>query len=547
MSAIWAAKSRFQSPSLSLEEDRPMRKNLVVCFLSCFVFLATLAAQAPAPDQPPAKSTGQVPEAKPTPPPPADLPATSVTRHSVKVGGRILDYTATAAVMPMKDDSGKIVADIFYIAYTFDGVMDRTKRPVLFAFNGGPGSASVWMHMGFLGPRKVVYSEEGWALRPPYRIEDNSFSILDEADIVFIDPVATGYSRMAPGEDPHTFHGVAEDLDSVAEFIRLYLTKNGRWDSPKFLIGESYGTTRAAGLTGRLMSKYNIFLNGTILVSSMTLGVRLGADTETALILPHYTATAWYHKKLPADLQAKPLRDVLDESEAFALGEFLLALARGNTLSPREKDDIAAKLARFSGLSPEYLKNRNLRVEAPQFRKELLRKEGLVVGRLDSRYTGIVKSASGEEFEDDPAMTDWFGGFTGAINQYFKNELKVETDLNYNIFGDVGRWRGMNMFGETTGSEGGMFGPPQSVGEMLYQAMAKNRFQKVLVLAGYYDGACDYFSAEYAFTHLDPAGAVKDRVKFAFYECGHMMYIRGADLAAAKGDLAAFIRSCLSD
>ena len=523
-----------------------MRKKSLFVFLACLTFMtAMLSAQAPAGNPASAPLLAQAQEAKAAPLPTVNLPETSATKHTVKVGGRVLNYTATAAMMPMKDESGKHMADIFYIAYTLDGVADRTKRPVLFSFNGGPGSSSVWMHMGFLGPRKVVYSEEGWALRPPYRIEDNEYSILDEADLVFIDPVATGYSRMAPGEDPHKYHGVTEDLASVGEFIRLYLTKNGRWDSPKFIIGESYGTTRAAGLTGTLMSDYNIFLNGTILVSSMTLGVRLGADMQTALILPHYTATAWYHKKLPADLQARPLRAVLDEAEAFALGDYLLALARGNTLSPKEKDDIAGKVARYSGLSPEYLLGNNLRVEAELFRKELLRKEGRTVGRLDSRYTGIVKSPYGEEYDDDPAMTDWYGGFTGAVNQYFKNELKVETDLNYNIFGDVGMWRGMNMFGEQMPSSG--FFAPQSVGEMLYDAMAKNRFQKVLVLAGYYDGACDYFGAEYAFSHLDPAGLVKDRVKFAYYECGHMMYIRKSDLGAAKRDVADFIRSCLSD
>lgn len=524
-----------------------MRIKPILCFLAWFAAAAAMAAaQAPAASPAAAVSPGQAAEAKPAPPA-ADLPAASVTKHSIRVGGRALDYTSTAALMPMKDETGKPVADIFYIAYTLDGVTDRTRRPILFSFNGGPGSASVWMHMGFLGPRKVVYNEEGWALRPPYRLEDNAHSILDEADIVFIDPVATGFSRMRPGEDPHKYHGVTEDLESVAEFIRLYLTRSGRWDSPKFIIGESYGTTRAAGLTGTLMDVHNIFLNGTILVSSMTLGVRLGEDLGIALILPHYTATAWYHKKLPPDLLAKPLPDVLDESEDFAIGEFLLALARGNGLSPEEKNDIAVKLARYSGLSKEFILGNNLRVEAGLFRKELLRKEGRVVGRLDSRYTGIVKSPSGEEFMDDPAMTDWFGGFTAAINQYFKNELKVETDLPYNIFGDVGRWRGMNMLGETTASEEGMFGRPQSVGEMLYRAMAKNPFQKVLVLAGYYDGGCDYFSAEYAFTHLDPAGTVKDRIAFAYYECGHMMYIREADLAAAKRDVAAFIRSCLAD
>ncbi len=517
-----------------------MRKKLSVFLLLCFVFLAaTLTAQAPPQDKPASPVQG----AQSTPLPLVVPTAPSVTQHTIKVGGKVLNYTATAAVMPMKDENGKLLANMFYIAYTLNGVPDRTKRPLLFSFNGGPGSASVWLHMGFLGPRKVVYSDEGWALQPPYKLEDNEYSILDEADIVFIDPIATGYSRMAPGEEPHKYHGVMEDLDSVGQFIRLYITKNGRWDSPKFIIGESYGTTRAAGLTGYLMSKYNIYLNGTILVSSMTLGVRLGSDMETALILPHCTATAWYHKKLPADLLAKPLRTVLDESEKFALGEFLGALVKGNTLTVQEKDDIAAKLARFSGLSAEYLKRNNLRVNAMQFCKELLRDKGLVVGQLDSRYTGVDKSSAGEYPEGDPADSDLNGGFAGAINQYLKNELKYETDLSYNISGDVGPWRGMS---EMQGPGGEMFGRIEGVGEMLRQAMVQNRFQKVLVLAGYYDGVCNYFSAEYAFSHLDPAGTAKDRVKFTFFECGHMMYVRKADLAKAKGDLAVFIQSCLS-
>jgi carboxypeptidase C (cathepsin A) len=525
-----------------------MNKKLSFGFLICLIlFLSTVpaAAQQPPQEKPPAQGLAQT---QPQAPPQVAMPGPSATQHSIKVGGKVLNYTATASMMPMKDDNGKVVANIFYIAYTLNGVPDRTKRPVLFSFNGGPGSSSVWMHMGFLGPRKVVYSEEGFALKPPYQLEDNSCSILDEADLVFIDPVATGYSRMAPGEDAHKFHGVMEDLASVGDFIRLWVTKNGRWDSPKFIIGESYGTTRASGLTGYMLSKYNMYLNGTILVSSMTLGVRLGADLETALILPHYTATAWYHKKLPADLLAKPLRTVLDESEKFALGEYLHALAQGNTLSSQERDDVAAALARTSGLGAEYLKRSNLRVDAMQFRKELLRDKGLTVGRLDSRYTGVDKSSAGEYPEGDPAMSNWSGGFTGAVNQYFRNELKFETDLNYNIFGDVGLWRGMNMFGEMETPRERMFmGPMEGVGEMLRSAMVQNPHQKVLVLAGYYDGGCDYYSAEYAFTHLDPAGSVKDRVKFAYYECGHMMYIRKADLMKAKADLADFIRGCLAN
>jgi carboxypeptidase C (cathepsin A) len=523
-----------------------MKKQVSSVFLVWLILIIAAApafAQQPPREKPAAAPATQAPVAQPA------MPAPSTTQHTIKVGGKALNYTATAAMMPMTDDSGKLMANIFYIAYTLNGVPDKTKRPVLFSFNGGPGSSSVWMHMGFLGPRKVVYDTEGFALRPPYQLEDNADSILDEADLVFIDPVATGYSRMAAGEDAHKYHGVMEDLESVADFIRRWTSKNGRWDSPKFIIGESYGTTRASGLTGYLASRYNMYLNGTILVSSMTLGVRLGADMETAMIFPHYTATAWYHKKLAADLEARPLRDVLDESEKFATNEYTVALARGNTLTAAENDAVAAKLARYSGLGAEYYKRSNLRVDARQFRKELLRDKGIVVGRLDSRYAEPDKSSAGEYPEGDAAMSNWSGAFTGALNQYFKNELKFETDLNYNIFGDVGMWRGMNMFGEMESSRGpgAFFGRMEGVGEMLRAAMIQNPHHKTLVLAGYYDGGCDYYSAEYAFSHLDPAGSIKDRVKFAYYECGHMMYIRKADLAKAKADVAGFIRSCLGD
>jgi len=325
-----------------------MKKPVLCALLTCLILIlaaAPVAAQIPAKEKPAAPAAAQA-----APPAPPAVPAPSTPQHSIKVGGKLLNYTAPAAMMPMPDDAGKVMANIFYIAYTLNGVTDRTKRPVLFSFNGGPGSSSVWMHMGFLGPRKVVYDEEGFALRPPYKLEDNADSILDEADLVFIDPVATGYSRMAPGEDAHKYHGVMEDLDSVADFIRRWTSKNGRWDSPKFIIGESYGTTRASGLTGYLASRYNMYLNGTILVSSMTLGVRLGADMETAMIFPHYTATAWYHKRLPADLQAKPLRDVLDEAEKFAVNEYTVALAKGNTMTAAEADVVAEQLARYSGL-----------------------------------------------------------------------------------------------------------------------------------------------------------------------------------------------------
>jgi carboxypeptidase C (cathepsin A) len=452
----------------------------------------------------------------------------SVTKHSVTIGGQVVDYTVTTGTMPLRDAKNEQDAYIFYIAYTKDGVKDKTKRPLMFSFNGGPGSSSVWMHMGFLGPRKVLYNTDGFQLQPPYEVVDNEYSILDVTDLVFIDPVATGYSRMLPKKSLHKYHGVMEDIQSVAEFIRLYVTRNDRWGSPKFIIGESYGTTRAAGLTGYLLSAHRMYTNGTILVSMTELGADPAQDLSCMLILPHFTATAWYHKVLPADLQAKPLREVLDEAEAFTLGEYALALNKGGWLLDSERDDIAAKISRYTGLSAEFVKNCNLRVDRRRFWKELLRSRGLTVGRLDSRYTGMDRDSGGETFEFDPAMAHWNGPFTGAVNRYFREELKINTDLTYNIFGNVRPWKGR---GEV------------STGEMLRQAMTANPYLKVFVLEGYYDAACDYFTAQYTMNHLDLTGKLKDRISFGFYESGHMMYIHLPSLIKAKQDLAHFIQS----
>lgn len=465
--------------------------------------------------------------------------AKSITKHAIKIGGSTIEYTATAGKIPIMDENnGKVLAEIFFIAYTKNGVTNDSKRPLLFSFNGGPGSSSVWMHMAFLGPRKVLYDDEGFALQPPYELVDNEYSILDKTDIVFIDPVATGYSRMAKGEDLHKYHGVMEDIESVAEFIRMYVTRNNRWDSPKFIIGESYGTTRAAGLTGYLQSRLNMYINGTILVSTMTIGFGPGDDLSYMTILPHYTATAYYHQQLPADLQSKSLREVLDEAEKFAMGDYTLALVKGNKLTPEEISQTADKIARYTGLSKNYIINSNLRVSRTRFRKELLRNQQLTVGRLDSRYKGIDKDAAGEMNEYDPAMAHWSGAFTGTLNTYLREELKYETDLKYNIFGNVRPWKQLQSSRTSM-----MMRQPSSVGEMLRQAMTQNEYLRVFVLEGYYDGACDYFGAEYSFSHLDVAGKFKDRVKFGFYECGHMMYLRKADLAKAKQDLVDFIDS----
>ncbi|MCJ7681440.1 MAG: hypothetical protein MUP70_11990, partial [Candidatus Aminicenantes bacterium] len=451
----------------------------------------------------------------PAAPQAVDWDKDAVTKHTLRIDGKDIRYTARAGFLPIVEED-KTTAQIFYIAYTRDDTSDPANRPVTFSFNGGPGSSSIWMHMAFLGPRKVLYDDEGFALQPPYRLADNEFSILDATDLVFIDPAATGFSRMMPGEDPHKYHGVMEDIASVGEFIRLYVTRNNRWGSPKFIIGESYGTTRASGLTGYLQDQHRMYINGTILVSMTALGYSAGGDLSLMTILPHYTATAWFHKQLSADLQAKPLREVLDEAEMFATGPYTLALIRGNTLSPEEKDKVATEMARLTGLDKGFLLKSDLRVSAAVFRRHLLSEEGLTVGRLDSRYTGVEAGSPEMAFRTDPAMESWNGPFTGAVNQYFHQELGVRFDMEYNVFGDVRPWKGRN---------------DAFVGQMLHRALIQNPYLNVMVLEGYYDGACDYFTAQYTFSHLDLAGKIKDRIHFRYYECGHMMYIRKPDLA----------------
>jgi carboxypeptidase C (cathepsin A) len=321
-----------------------------------------------------------------------------VTHHRAHIGGREVAYTATTGTMLLRADDGKVRASIYFTAYTRDGVSDLGRRPITFAYNGGPGSASAWLHMGAFGPRRVVLDDEGWAPPPPYQIADNNESLLDVTDLVFIDPVSTGFSRPAPGENANNFHGVREDIESVGDFVRDYIARFERWSSPKFLAGESYGTTRSAGLSRYLQEKLNVYLNGIVLVSSIlnfeTARFDVGNDLPYPLFLPTYTATAWYHKKLPADLQGD-LQKTLAEAERFAAGEYTLALMRGNDLSAAERHAVAEKLSRYTGLSAAFLEAENLRPPIFEFTKELLRSERLTVGRLDSRFKGIDRTSSG--------------------------------------------------------------------------------------------------------------------------------------------------------
>ena len=452
-----------------------------------------------------------------------------VTQHTARIGGATVAYTAEAGWLPIRRD-GKTVAKMFYVAYTRNGVQDLGRRPLLFSFNGGPGTASVWMHMGYTGPRRVVYDDEGFAPIPPGRLEDNPHSVLDVADIVYIDPVPTGFSRMMEGEDLHMFHGTIPDVESVAELIRLYVVREGRWASPKFVIGESYGTTRGAALAGYLVERHQLYLNGVILVSMTDLGIESGPDVGFATALPQLAATAWYHRQLPPELQARPLRDVLDEVEAFALDDYLAALVQGDRLEDARRSATADRVARYTGLTAEYVLSTNLRIDTRRFWKELLRDQRLTVGRLDSRYLGIDRDAAGENPEYDPAIADWNGPFANAVNRYLREELAYSPDLQYNIWGNVRPWDRTS---------------PTPPGDMLRQAMRANPYLKVLIQAGYYDAATDYFGAMHTISHLQPGGEFRDRFRFAYYESGHMMYLRKPDLGKANDDLRAFMQWAL--
>jgi carboxypeptidase C (cathepsin A) len=455
--------------------------------------------------------------------------------HVVTIDGREVRYTAHAGTLTLRAEDGKARANVFFIAYTRDGIADPSQRPVTFSFNGGPGSSSVWLHLGTLGPKRVLMDDQGLPLAPPAALVNNEFSILDVSDLVFIDPVSTGFSRAADGQDAKQFHGLREDVEAVGEFIRLYLARHQRWTSPKFLIGESYGTTRAAGLSNHLQQQHGIYWNGIMLVSSIlnfqTARFERGNDLPFALFLPTYTATAWYHKKLAPELQAD-LRKTLDEAERFAMNDYTLALMKGNRLTAAERADIAARVARYTGLSPQYVEETNLRVEIMRFTKELLRDRRQTVGRLDSRFTGTDHDAAGERFEFDPSMSAIRGPYSAAINDYLRRDLKYESDLSYEVLtGRVRPWSYREYENRYV-----------NVAETLRQAMNENPHLKVLVANGYYDLATPYFATEYTFAHMGFEPGIHDRVRMTYYESGHMMYIHLPSLRQLKRDIAAFVR-----
>jgi carboxypeptidase C (cathepsin A) len=459
----------------------------------------------------------------------------SQTSHAVRVDGREIKYTATAGTLPIRLDDGKLAARMFFVAYTKDGENAKT-RPLSFLYNGGPGSASVWLHMGSFAPKKVQMAHEGFQPAPPFNLVDNEYSLVDVSDVVFVDAISTGYSRTLAGSDPAQFHGVRGDLRAFGEFIRGYLDSYDRWPSPKFLIGESYGTIRSAGLAQELQTRHGIELNGVVLLSALlsyqTLQPAPNNDVAYAAAIPTFTATAWYHKKLPPEL-AGDLKKAVAEARSFTWGEYMTALTRGNTLADAERRAVAQKLARLTGLSAEFVEQCNLRVSAGRFRKELLRDKRLVVGRLDSRFTAHDLDAAGEQQEFDPSNTALQGGYTATFSDYVRNELKWESDLHYPTSGNVRPWKwddvGENRYMDMT--------------EPLRQTMARNPTLRVLFLAGYYDMATVLGGAEFNASHLGYDKTFTERVAFAYYEGGHMMYIRPSAHKQLKEDVARFIKA----
>jgi carboxypeptidase C (cathepsin A) len=475
-----------------------------------------------------------------TPPPPADPAMTDgapvVAHHTISVAGRTLEYTTTTGMMPLRNAAtGETEARVFFVAYTLDGVADRSQRPLMFSFNGGPGSSSVWLHLGALGPRRVEMMENGEMPAPPFRLVDNDQTWLDATDLVFIDPVGTGYSRAARPELGQRYFGLQGDIQSVGDFIRLYLTKNERWTSPLFLVGESYGTTRASGLSGYLIEK-GIAFNGILLISTImnfqTARFARGNDLPYVLFLPTYTAIAWYHKKLPPDLQREGLRRTLDEVERWAATDYTTALAKGNKLTPAERQDVVNKLARYTGLSKEYVDQSDFRIEIQHFDKELLRSERRTVGRLDGRFKGLDESAVAETPDFDPSMAAIRPPYTSTFNDYVRGELGFKSDLEYFILGGgVGRWDfgSDNAYADTSIS--------------LQSAFAKNPYMKLFVGCGYYDLATPYFAAQYTLDHMALDPSLRGNVQLHYYEAGHMMYIDRRSLAQLKRDVAAFVQS----
>jgi len=505
------------------------------------IVLALLVAGFPAVLR--AQEAGRAPEAKPAEPPEKKEPPkeeTSATEHSIRIGGQTINYTATFGSILIRDDKDEPAALVFYTAYTRSDTKDMTQRPLTFAYNGGPGSASAWLHMGAFGPRRVVTPDAKYAPPGPYHLSDNASSLIDKTDVVFLDPVGTGYSHAVGKHENKEFWGIDQDVHSLAQVIRLYVSRNSRWTSPKYLLGESYGTFRSAALGAYLQQHDGMDLNGIVLISNVLdlsqLTFGLGDDRCYILYLPSYAATAWYHKMLknpPSDMHA-----LIDDARKFAAGEYAAALMKGSRLTDAEKADMARKLAAYTGLSEDYLIKANLRVTLGQFREELKRATGETTGRLDARYTGPMYDLLAENAETDPQSNAITGAYTAAINSYLRDELKYKTDRNYNLLGgEPGRnweWRRM-------GGPGQFFpGAPNVMGD-LARAMLTNPNLHVEVENGIYDMATPFFATEYTMEHLGLPAKLQSHIVEKYYDAGHMMYVNDGELAKLKENIGKFI------
>ncbi len=450
-----------------------------------------------------------------------------VTNHSVSVQNQKINYMAECGTQPVWDEEGKVVASLFYTYYTRDGIDDRSSRPLVISFNGGPGSASVWMHLAYTGPRILIIDDEGFPVQP-YGVKENPHTILDVADIVYVNPVNTGYSRVLDKEvdAKKMFFGVNQDIKYLAEWINSFVTRKNRWTSPKYLIGESYGTTRVSGLALELQNRQWMYLNGVILVSPTGIGIKRDGPVGAANRLPYFAAAAWYQKALPPELQNRDLPDVLEEVETYTINELLPAMVMGGFLDDEKRKEVISKMSYYSGLSEESIEQNNMDVPTSFFWKDLLRDKGYTIGRLDSRYLGLDKKDAGTRPDFNSELTSWLHSFTPAINFYLREHLKFKTDIKYNMFGPVRPW---DRSGDNTG-------------ENLRQAMAQNPYLNVMIQSGYYDGATTYFNAKYTMWQLDPSGKMKDRLSFKGYRSGHMMYLRAEDLKTANEDIRHLIQ-----
>ena len=456
------------------------------------------------------------------------------SNHTTKIKGETVNYEAETGTQPVWNEDGKPIATLFYTYYKRTDVKNGSYRPLIFSFNGGPGSASVWMHLAYTGPKILKIDNEGFPIQP-YGYKSNPNSILDVADIVFINPVNTGYSRMIKVDgkmpDRKQFFGINQDIEYLSEWLNTFVSRKQRWESPKYLIGESYGGTRVMGLSAALQERQWMYLNGVIMVSPADYKVyREAGPVSSALNLPYFSAAAWFHEKLPYNLQQKDLTDILPEVEQYTIDKLIPAISKGGFISEQEKMEVAKKISEYSGLSLESVIQNNLDIPTRFFWKDLLRDQGKTIGRLDSRYLGIDRKDIGVGPDYSAELTSWLHSFTPAVNHYIRKELKFKTDIKYNMFGDVRPWNNDN----------------DNTREDLRRAMAENPYLKVLFQSGYYDGATTYFNAKFTMWHVDPSGKMKNRFYFKGYRSGHMMYLRNEDLINANEDIRIFIKSTSS-